>query len=513
MTIRHQLMWEVKTTDGGLRDQEWRYTWYDTNSPDGNKGFSSGYHTCKTSKRCDTEKFTQDVNTQGLCGSKDWRLPDIEQLNSLVYCSNGKYNPLASDQTGYICSDYGKEPTINSGYFPNTPFPSGFCWSSSSYANDSYGAWSVNFSRGYDYVDFKDGIGQVRLVRIGQWFGVLSETPTPGTTVSGNPTAATFLIQSTADAGQSYSNRFNVTQKIAMSGKISVAPSHIGRNGVTYIVANYNGSWYMKSPQGWAVWDVNTDSLKASGAAHALSRVEVVDIEKSLSGLAGNFAVYLGYKVDSDIQYNAPAYTFTVPCISPQVVQNGVCVNPPLSGKYTKIDSNGNALPDSAPSWDCAKDNATGLMWEVKTNDGGLRDQKWSYTWYDSNSPDGNKGVSSRTSYCKTNGRCDTEKFTQDVNAQGLCGSKDWRMPTIEELRTVVYCSAGKYSGNDCLNTTKRPTIDSGYFPNTLSVVFWSSSSNADGSGFARGVYFYDGNDYWIFKDGSSLVRLVRIGQ
>jgi hypothetical protein len=30
------------------------------------------------------------------------------------------------------------------------------------------------------------------------------------------------------------------------------------------------------------------------------------------------------------------------------------------------------------------RDNVTGLVWEVKTADGGLRDQKWSYTWYDS---------------------------------------------------------------------------------------------------------------------------------
>ncbi|MFI3137685.1 MAG: DUF1566 domain-containing protein, partial [Methylococcaceae bacterium] len=105
------------------------------------------------------------------------------------------------------------------------------------------------------------------------------------------------------------------------------------------------------------------------------------------------------------------------------------------------------------------------------------------------------------------------EKFTQDVNAQGLCGSKDWRMPTIEELRTVVYCSAGKYSSNHCLNTSKRPTIDSGYFPNTLSVVFWSSSSYANVSNYAWNVGFGYGYDGAGDKGNFNQVRLVRIGQ
>ena len=28
------------------------------------------------------------------------------------------------------------------------------------------------------------------------------------------------------------------------------------------------------------------------------------------------------------------------------------------------------------------RDNVTGLMWEVKTDDGGLRDKDWTYSWY-----------------------------------------------------------------------------------------------------------------------------------
>ncbi|MFH1162839.1 MAG: hypothetical protein V1852_02105 [Pseudomonadota bacterium] len=45
------------------------------------------------------------------------------------------------------------------------------------------------------------------------------------------------------------------------------------------------------------------------------------------------------------------------------------------SQSYTKLDSNGNALPLSATEWVMIKDNLTGLIWENKTNDGGIHDK------------------------------------------------------------------------------------------------------------------------------------------
>jgi len=39
---------------------------------------------------------------------------------------------------------------------------------------------------------------------------------------------------------------------------------------------------------------------------------------------------------------------------------------------YTKLDSSGNPLPDSAAAWSMVKDNVTGLIWEMKTNKDGF---------------------------------------------------------------------------------------------------------------------------------------------
>jgi trimeric autotransporter adhesin len=55
-----------------------------------------------------------------------------------------------------------------------------------------------------------------------------------------------------------------------------------------------------------------------------------------------------------------------------------------LGFSFTKIGASGETLPASATAWSCVKDNVTGMMWEVKTADGGLRDWTKRYTHYDS---------------------------------------------------------------------------------------------------------------------------------
>ncbi len=174
---------------------------------------------------------------------------------------------------------------------------------------------------------------------------------------------------------------------------------------------------------------------------------------------------------------------------------------------FTALDSSGNPTsPGSGTNpHACVRDNVTGLVWEVKTDDGGLRDKDWNYTWYNSNSPDGYPGTSDGGT-CYQSGHCDTEKYVADVNAAGLCGYHDWRMPTRKELANIA--DLGRAD----------PAIDPTYFPNTQSRTYHSASPqpHTDSSDsysvwnidFSTGAGSADN-----LRDWSECVRLVRDGQ
>lgn len=50
--------------------------------------------------------------------------------------------------------------------------------------------------------------------------------------------------------------------------------------------------------------------------------------------------------------------------------------------RFSKLNAEGQALPDEATQWAAVQDNETGFIWETKTDDGGLQDGKHIYTWY-----------------------------------------------------------------------------------------------------------------------------------
>lgn len=170
---------------------------------------------------------------------------------------------------------------------------------------------------------------------------------------------------------------------------------------------------------------------------------------------------------------------------------------------FTKIGNDGTPLPASAvlgtaaKQWACTMDNVTGLVWELKTSDGALRDKNWTYSWYNSASPDGYSGTASGGA-CKQAGRCDTEKFVADVNAMGLCGHADWRMPSAKELESIVILGAA------------YPAIDAAYFPNSLPTQYWSGIAVPYYGPYAWSVSFADGGTHDVARNQLHAVRLVR---
>ena len=169
---------------------------------------------------------------------------------------------------------------------------------------------------------------------------------------------------------------------------------------------------------------------------------------------------------------------------------------------FTKLDDNGKELAASALNWSCVRDNVTGLIWEVKTTDGGIRDTGNTYTWYNSTGiNDGGLAGTDNGGSCTDTDKCDTEKFVDSVNTEGLCGAMDWRLPEKEELRSLV--DYGSY----------LPAIDTDYFPNTQPAIYWSITPVSSNYILAWNTYFNYGDVYYSFKSGASFVRLVRGGK
>lgn len=142
------LIWEVKVNDTNhLRHQGWTYTWYNGTTGYADPGAGSGSNNCANTARCDTDKFVTDVNSAGLCGANDWRLPTRRELLSIVH--HGVSNP-----------------SIDTSYFPNTVI--GWYWSSDHFAPISALAWFVDFVDGYSNAGDHVNDHHVRLVRSGQ---------------------------------------------------------------------------------------------------------------------------------------------------------------------------------------------------------------------------------------------------------------------------------------------------------------------------------------------------------
>jgi len=178
----------------------------------------------------------------------------------------------------------------------------------------------------------------------------------------------------------------------------------------------------------------------------------------------------------NDLPCNAQALSDLYPLKQDAEVQVG------LTPSYTIVQRN---------QAGCIQDQNSGLVWELKTQDGGLRDVEYGYYWYE---PDLRKnggfagfeeffdlGLAPGETCGNHLENCNTAAYLAKLNQQQYCGYSDWRLPTTSELANLV--DYGKAS----------PPFVLSPFVVTSDGPYWSASPAASNREFAKVIYFLNG--------------------
>ncbi len=115
--------------------------------------------------------------------------------------------------------------------------------------------------------------------------------------------------------------------------------------------------------------------------------------------------------------------------------------------RFTKLDAKGEIMPKEATKWVAIQDNETGFIWEYK-------EEQHKYN------------------------QNQISEYVDAINQQELAGNKNWRVPSVEELQSLI-----------------KAGIDKRYFPNSQTGLYYSSTNNKNDEicclNFETGRSFY----------------------
>ena len=156
------LVWESKSADeDSIHYVDNLYTWYQEEGSIGNfEGVINANSTSCTiaNGQCNTQALLEQVNQDGLCGFFDWRIPTLQELQSIQHF--GKFSaPLADTEYFPL---WGSPINQSLWYWTNQTSADGIS------DDTARNAWAIDFASGVDNFLNKATEQKVRLVRAGR---------------------------------------------------------------------------------------------------------------------------------------------------------------------------------------------------------------------------------------------------------------------------------------------------------------------------------------------------------
>lgn len=177
--------------------------------------------------------------------------------------------------------------------------------------------------------------------------------------------------------------------------------------------------------------------------------------------------------------------------------------SPAASSRFVKLNVKGEPLHPWQGPWACVLDRQTRLVWENKTDDEGIHDALWTFSWHQ-----GGKGVENSGDCYFEKNRCDTDDLIRRVNQEKTCGLGNWRLPTAQELQSIIFhhpkAGDAKIAGD--------------FFPHTKRGDYWTSNADTPLYGVfshlkygALAIDFIEGKPRAIPYRNAAFVRLVSL--
>lgn len=138
---------------------------------------------------------------------------------------------------------------------------------------------------------------------------------TPDTlTISGEESAAVLIGGVSNDGGGTITSygQYELSDQLTVRGSIVPDPGDIGREGELLAIALVDDIAYMRNGPHWTPWNRELTTLTAMNEPRALIETETLDIVSNLTGIAGEFAIFFGYRLEDDLIYSSTPITFTV---------------------------------------------------------------------------------------------------------------------------------------------------------------------------------------------------------